>query len=354
MSNDSGGHPDHGTQTAHAAVIAELREQHRIREDLVRARTRLTNQIKAIQRRLNGGHTTPDTHLEGAAENEGQGHNETHFFVADNNGQSTSETHRLRAEEQGPLTADAHTSRATEDEGQGSRETHARVAWSATVVELATLPLADARATIDANIKPHEKRIRELARELPIWDIFQDVRGFGELAFGQIIAEAGDLSKYANPAKLWKRMGCAVIDGERQQKKLGAAALEHGYSPRRRSLVWNVGECLVKLNQGGPYRTLYDERKKYEAARPWCGKCKNKDQKGEREHCTKGHVHNRAKRYMEKRLLRDLWEMWNDDQLSCEAHVQGVVEGDGHFNSETQSKDANVPTEPIQAVPCRA
>lgn len=26
-----------------------------------------------------------------------------------------------------------------------------------------------------------------------------------------------------------------------------------------------------------------------------------------------GHAHNRAKRYMEKRLMRDLWRAWRDD-----------------------------------------
>jgi hypothetical protein len=33
-----------------------------------------------------------------------------------------------------------------------------------------------------------------------------------------------------------------------------------------------------------------------------------------------GHVHNRAKRYMEKRLIRDLWRAWRD--YGSDGHVE--------------------------------
>lgn len=48
------------------------------------------------------------------------------------------------------------------------------------------------------------------------------------------------------------------------------------------------------LVESGPLRLLYDERKAYEAGRVE----------------TPAHAHNRAKRYIEKRLIRDLWRAW--------------------------------------------
>jgi hypothetical protein len=92
-----------------------------------------------------------------------------------------------------------------------------------------------------------EKRLKKLARQLPIWDAWaKAVPGFAELSLAAIVGEAGDLSGYSNPAKLWKRMGLAVIKGERQRKKAGAEeALEHGYNPSRRSVMWNIGGGLI-------------------------------------------------------------------------------------------------------------
>ena len=70
-------------------------------------------------------------------------------------------------------------------------------------------------------------------------------------------------------------------------------AVKHGYKPANRAILWNIEDAIVKV--GGPYRALYDERKIVELA------------KG----LTKMHAHNRAKRYVGKRLLRDLWNAWN-------------------------------------------
>ena len=48
-----------------------------------------------------------------------------------------------------------------------------------------------------------------------------------------------------------------------------------------------------------PWGALYVERKAYELAREVDGKP-----------MTAMHAHNRAKRYVEKRLLRELWKAW--------------------------------------------
>ena len=46
-------------------------------------------------------------------------------------------------------------------------------------------------------------------------------------------------------------MGTAVIDGERQ-RRVKADALKHGYSPSRRSVLWNIANGLVGGMGNGP------------------------------------------------------------------------------------------------------
>lgn len=91
-----------------------------------------------------------------------------------------------------------------------------------------------------------EKHLRAAAETLPIWAWAKSVRGLGSLAVGVIAAEAGSLSSYPTHSHLWKRLGLAVIDGERQQCKSGTeAALAHGFSPQRRAQVWALVDDML-------------------------------------------------------------------------------------------------------------
>ncbi len=175
-------------------------------------------------------------------------------------------------------------------------------------------PLVAARSGIEAARKAEERKLVKLAKALPVYPWVESQRGLGALGLAQIVGEAGDLSGYANPAKLWKRMGLAVIDGGRQRKVEGAAALLHGYNPQRRSVMWNIGDSAIRAT-GGQFRAVYLERKEVELKRaaeeglivlpaakiPFGEKARYRSE---------GHVHARAKRYMEKRILRDLWREW--------------------------------------------
>jgi len=145
------------------------------------------------------------------------------------------------------------------------------------------------------------KDMAKLAALLPAAEFVRRTRGFGFPGYAQTIGEAGELSKYGNPGKLWKRMGLAVFDGKSQRKVTGDAAIEQGYCPRRRSIMWRIGDSMIKGNKDG-YRTLYDERKAMEVVRS--------------PEMTKMHAHRRAQRYMEKRLLKDLWREWRGQGLS--------------------------------------
>lgn len=235
-----------------ALLILEIRETQRMREDMQRAELRLLLQIKAIERRYAaaGDLGTRDVQIHlvpGAA------------LVAERD-------HRPRDNQTVP-------------------------------VSLATLPLETARQVIHKQTNEYTRRLEKLAKQLPVWPWVESVRGFGALGLAQIVGECGNLSDYDGPAKVWKRMGVAVIEGERQRRVSGADALTHGYVARRRSILYNIGESLLKGNRDGAYRTLYLERKPIE-----------REKLG--PEAPQAHVHNRARRYMEKRLLRDLWRAW--------------------------------------------
>jgi hypothetical protein len=220
-----------------ANLIGEIREQWRRRQSWHRAEKSLTSQAKALCRRLVLGDTMEAEALLKAALGKG--------------------THDL-----------------------------------SDIAFAATFPLIEARKTVETHRKLVEKRLAKLAAQLPVAEWVAGVRGFGIASLASIVGEAGNLSDYATVAKVWKRFGLAVMPSGRQRKVAGAEGIEHGYSPARRSVVWVIGESMMRT--GGSYKAVYDARKIYEAPRVE----------------TKGHAHNRAKRYMEKRLLRDLWVAW--------------------------------------------
>jgi hypothetical protein len=173
------------------------------------------------------------------------------------------------------------------------------------------------RLSFDAVEASALKTMTKLAVTLPVWESWgKDIRGFGAKSLAVIVAEAGDLSNYSNVSKLWKRMGLAVMGDVRQgglAKGAGADAwIEHGYSPKRRSQIWNIGDAMIKaqvrkVNDDagddtgermalGAYGHAYLDRKAYELAR-------DPDMQPIK-------AHRRAQRYMEKRLLKHLWQAW--------------------------------------------
>lgn len=155
---------------------------------------------------------------------------------------------------------------------------------------------------LDEQRKQLEKHVCKIIEDTPIWTEWAEPkRGVGSLTLAKIIGETGDLKTYANPAKVWKRMGLAVCNGTRQGNAgKGATAADweaRGYSPRRRSLMWNFGDCQIKSR--GAYRDVYDTRKAAHNKTTEPDRFKNDM-----------HAHLSAQRYMEKRFLKELWGAW--------------------------------------------
>jgi hypothetical protein len=229
-------------------IVSGLRELHRQRQDFQGARKKIELQIKAVQRREHARSCEKPTHARCA--------------------------------------------------GVYERE-------SATV-ELLRIPLK----MLLSEEKAREKPMVALVKQLPVYKWAADVRGFGALGLGQIIAEAGDLSLYANPAKLWSRMGVGL--GPNVTTREPGSTRYEGRSPRRASVIHVIADSMLKGAEG-EWRAVYDDRKAYEQTKPAClrpiktgGVCKATDA----ECCRAGHIHNRALRYLGKRLLRELWRAW--------------------------------------------
>lgn len=153
-----------------------------------------------------------------------------------------------------------------------------------------------------------EKEMRRLVKSLPVYAWTKDVAGFGELGLAIIIGETGDLNNYATKERVWKRLGLAVIEGERQQKRTNTdQAAAHGYTPRRRAEIWTIADSMFKhqwvgakedraAGPSGPYGEVYARRKAHTEGR---------------EGWTLAHRDNDARRVMTKALLENLWRVWH-------------------------------------------
>ena len=188
---------------------------------------------------------------------------------------------------------------------------------------LLILAAVESRKPLDKMRKDIEKHMEKMVKQLPVWEWVQSVKGFGAVGFGVVIGEAGDLSNYSNPGKLWKRMGLAPKDGKaastwRRTGGLTAADWEEfGYKPSRRSEMWNRAPSLIKAQISkvldadgedtgeriatGYYGQVYLDRKRYEIER--------------NPEISRIWAHKRAQAYMEKRLLKHLWQKWRKQPL---------------------------------------
>lgn len=202
-----------------------------------------------------------------------------------------------------------------------------------TIIEPAVL----ARGACDVQEAEAEAAMEALARTLAEWPWFREnVFKDSPLQLAVIFGEAGDISEYKSRrtgkpshSALWKRMGVAVMgsgDGANDIRQGGLPKsaskqewIAHGYSRKRRSKVFVIGDVLVK--KAGRYQDIYRARKEYEVAKaeaqglivvPAAKIPKDKSGKIRKEiahlYRSHGHIDKRARRYMEKMLLKHLWK----------------------------------------------
>ena len=182
-----------------------------------------------------------------------------------------------------------------------------------------------------------------LARKLPVWKAWaKGVIGFGEVSLAVIVGEAGDLSLYDDKSKLWKRLGLAAgqnhVPKGLSREERAKAWISRGYNPRRRSQIYVIGDAMisaqvriVKDDAGndtgarhalGVYGQAYLDRKRYEIDRAVANglrvvPAEEIPEKNAAAYMSLMHVHRRAQRYMEKKLIRDLWRAWRRANVSA-------------------------------------
>jgi hypothetical protein len=162
--------------------------------------------------------------------------------------------------------------------------------------------VAKKRERIDADIG-------RLAKTLPIAPWVDTVTGFSHTQAGLILAETGNLSNYATPSRVWKRMGLAVLNGAAQRRIKGDDAIPQGYVPRRRAVMYMIEDTVLRLSITGEkedqprasineFGDIYMRERAKREARIAAG-----------EKLWKG-AHYQARRIMGKELLRQMWVEW--------------------------------------------
>lgn len=186
----------------------------------------------------------------------------------------------------------------------------------------------EARAPADAMRKASEDKMAELAMTLPVYPWIESIRGAGALGLATIVAEANDLARYSNVAKLWKRLGFAPYDGlagstwKRESWRPRALTkqewIENPFSGERYALMSQIVTWLVNAQwigkakspsgegePNGPYGEIYSARRKHTL----------------KEHAdwTDGHRRNDALRITMKEFLKHLFLQWNNVAIENKA-----------------------------------
>jgi hypothetical protein len=183
------------------------------------------------------------------------------------------------------------------------------------------------REPIDLERTEMERQMTQAAAALPVYAYVESVHGAAALGLGTIIAETGDLANYANPGKVWSRLGFAPYDGlagsswKRETWRPRSLTKEewiaHPFNASRYALMFQIGLWLVnaqvegKEKSGtdygrpkGPYGEAYVSRRKHTAVThpDW----------------TPMHARQDAVRYVMKRYLKHLWQAWRKLPISDE------------------------------------
>ena len=193
------------------------------------------------------------------------------------------------------------------------------------VVILMAAANKESRAVWDRIRKTAESDMLKIVKPLPVVPFIERTHGLGLPGLAAILAETGTLDGYANPAKLWSRLGFAPHDGHamstwRREKWRPRALtkeewIDHPFKPQRYAFMFSLAKPLrdhqwigakksenSKGQPDGPYGQLYFDRRAYcEITHPdW----------------TDGHRDKDALRIMFKRLLVHLWEAWMDTSFA--------------------------------------
>lgn len=177
------------------------------------------------------------------------------------------------------------------------------------------MPFLEGRKPFVEAQKAIEAKVSALVKELPIYDWFTSHRGLKAMSLAHLVGSGDkDWAEFPKPASLWKWYGLDVQGGH--APKMSAGKTRTFKPERRAAAIGIIGEQLIKQDKG-KWKALYDKRKEYElrmaAERGLTVKPSasiTPKQKASGLFMSKGHVANRARRYMVKQFLKEMWELW--------------------------------------------
>lgn len=216
--------------------------------------------------------------------------------------------------------------------------------------------LHDVAASFDEAERKCHANVRRCVRAHPLAAWIKAQRGIGLDSFANLLGVTGPIDDFPTVSKLWKYLGLHVTPAGTAPKMTAGQSWTHtdcqrphlrtcpadcttnhhkdckpgvlgtAYSPKGRTVCYMLGEAIVKVGVGGPYRAAYDRRKAYylnERERSGPSDCPmgqtHKMKSGKILACVKRgeagetslHVHRAAMRFAAKLLVKNLWIEWH-------------------------------------------
>lgn len=149
--------------------------------------------------------------------------------------------------------------------------------------------------------KELKKRVESILKGIELYSlVFKPIKGVGPLIAGRIIAEIGDIRRFRSEASL-KAYAGYHLNGDKQvpKRKAGVAS---NWNPHLKQAVYAFCD-QVNRRPGTSWNEMLAKRKELE---------RQKDLEA-----SKGHIHNRAMRYVGQKFLEQIFREWTayEEQL---------------------------------------
>jgi hypothetical protein len=185
-----------------------------------------------------------------------------------------------------------------------------------------------------------ERKAWKDIKDMPIVaDWLIHVKGIGPRLSGLLIANLFDISRFDTVSKLWAYAGLHVKDGKSVRRQKNE---QSNWNSELKTTCWKIAESFVKTK--GPYRELYDDYKNrivlrevargsivYSNGEPIHYQDENQlpAEPPKNPEWTLGRINNMALRYIVKRFLAHLWQVWRE-KAGLEIRTPYCVEYLGH------------------------
>lgn len=169
--------------------------------------------------------------------------------------------------------------------------------------------------------------VMAIAQAEPIFaDWLTNVYGVGVILTAKLLHRLGYCEDFERVSNLWSYAGWAPGQERTQGEQLN-------YSPKLKTLTWNVADCIIKQGDRSLYREhFYDPYKTKQLRRMERAEGMTEAQLEEQPWTppqSKGHADNRARRYLAKKFLKHYWAIARD-MRGLETPDEWVITHGGH------------------------